>query len=264
MKTINETTNKLLQAAQVGPGPAPKPADSLCLPSCPICGGAGWIRYEVPFGHPKYGRIDPCPKAPPESRLFDNHGLTVYERKTLTWNQIRKRENVEGAIEQVARSLQRGRGVGYLYGGKGLAKTLLLKTACATWTRLGGGVFHFTTLADVLEDLRTAYDDDEPQRALKAKEEKYFSYPMLAIDEIGAQRLTDFGTEKFFSLINRRHESGTERGESRLTLMAGNVSPKEIDSRITDRLEDGRNFVYKLTGESYRPKLEWKDNDERN
>lgn len=233
--------------------------ENLCIPSCPICGGAGWVRLDVPSTDKRFGRLFPCPSLPSGSKQFNNHGLTEHERKTLTWRTIKNRENVGQALKAVKETLQRGKGQGYLYGGAGLAKTLILKTACAEWARAGRGIFHYTNLADILDDLRSAYDDDQPSRALRMKEEKYSGFSLLCIDEIGAQRLTEFGAEKFFSLINRRHEAGTERGENLITLLAGNASPKEIDFRITDRLTDGRNFIVQLTGLSYRPAATWEN-----
>ena len=214
------------------------------------------IRYEVPATDSRFGKLFPCPNTPPGSPIFENHGLTQQER-TWGWENIKDRENVKEAVRKLSAAVKRGSGLGYLYGGAGLAKTLMLKVTCAQWARTGRGVFHFTTLPLMLEDLRVAYDDDEPQRALAAKEEKYNKFPLLAIDEVGVERKTDFAMEKFFTLINNRHEQGTERGEQFLTILAGNVSPAELDFRIADRLDDGRNFIFQLVGDSYRPSLKW-------
>lgn len=230
----------------------------LCKPDCPTCGGVGFVRYEVPVDDPRFGRILPCPDLPAESSIYANHGLTATEIKSLSWSDVKKRENVLGAVAVLKEILVRGQGMGYLYGGPGLAKTALLKILCAEWVRFKRGLFHFVSLSDILEDLRRAYDDDEPQRALREKEEKYASYPLLCVDELGAERKTDFGIEKFFSLINKRHEAGVERGEKIVTVMAGNISPKELDFRIADRLSDGRNFIVRLTGDSFRPGMDWK------
>lgn len=214
------------------------------------------IRYEVPPTDSRFGKLFPCPNTPPESPIFDNAGLTPHER-TWGWSNIKLRENVNDAVRILKKAVERGKGLGFLYGGPGLAKTLMLKIACAEWARTGRGVFHFTTLPLILEDLRVAYDDPEPQRALAAKEAKYNRFPMLAIDEVGVERKTDFAMEKFFTLLNNRHEQGVERGEEFLTIMAGNISPSQLDFRIADRLDDGRNFIVQLQGESYRPLLEW-------
>lgn len=227
-----------------------------CRPDCSICGGVGFIRYDVPRDDSRFGKLFPCPNIPAESPIFDNHGLTQQER-TWTWANIKARENVGDGIKVLSKAIKRGSGIVYLYGGPGLAKTLMLKIACAEWARKGAGVYHFTSLTMILEDLRNAYDDDEPQRALAEKERKYTRFPLLAVDEVGYERKTVFAIEKFFDLVNKRHELGTERGEEILTLMCGNALPDELDFRIYDRLLDGRNAIVKLTGESYRPSLKW-------
>lgn len=233
------------------------PAKVLCRPDCPDCGGVGYLRYDVPFGHPLFGKLAPCPNLPANSSIFSGHGLSAEEIGSLSWQGIKNRENVTEAVNAVKGLFERGTGMGYLFGGVGLAKTLLLKTMCAEWYRGQRGMFHYTTVTDILEDLRLAFDDDEPQRALRDKEAKYLSHPLLAIDELGAERKTEFGIEKFFALVNRRHEAGTEHGDGLVTIMAGNVSPNELDFRIADRLTDGRNFIVRLSGESFRPAMKW-------
>ena len=238
---------------------APQPSSTprlLCLPDCPVCGGVGYVRYDVPFGDPRFGKLSPCPKLPAESSIYENHGLTVAEIKASTWTDIHPRENVGKAIEKVRDLLDYGNGMGYLYGGAGLAKTKLLKIACAEWARAGRGIFHFTTQKDILDQMRAAYDDDQPQRKILEVQEKFVAFPFLAIDEITTARSTEFKIEQFFHVVNKRHEAGTELGEGIVTLMAGNASPRELDFRITDRLTDGRNFVLQLTGASYRPTLQ--------
>lgn len=234
----------------------PAPARLLCRPDCDVCGGFGYFRYDVEFSDPRFGKTFPCPNLPPESSLFENHGLTAAQIKAFAWSEIVERENVSRAVIAIRELLKSGNGLGYLYGGAGLAKTKLLQIACAEWARSGRGIFHCTTQKDILDDMRLAFDDNEPQRAIRDKQEKYIGYALLAIDEVTVERSTEFKIEQFFHVVNKRHEAGTERGEGFVTLMAGNVSPRELDFRITDRLTDGRNFVVQLTGESYRPSLE--------
>ena len=48
-----------------------------CSPSCPKCGGIGYLRFDVPVGHPKFGRLERCPRA---------HALAV--EKSLQANEI--------------------------------------------------------------------------------------------------------------------------------------------------------------------------------
>lgn len=253
MKSISDVLREKKFMTVASPS---SPSRILCRPDCDVCGGIGYIRYDVERTDPRFGKVFPCPKLPPESSIYEGHGLTAAEIKSATWSDIKARENVDQAVRAIRSLLEYGNGMGYLYGGAGLAKTKLLQIACATWARAGRGVFLLTTQKDILDDMRTAFDDDEPSRAIQGKQEKYIGYSLLAIDELTVERSTDFKVEQFFHVVNKRHEAGTERGEGYVTLMAGNVSPQQLDFRITDRLTDGRNFIVKLTGESYRPYLE--------
>jgi hypothetical protein len=236
-----------------------EPARVLCRPDCEICGGIGYFTYDVEPGHKYFGRLQACSNIPAESSILDGHGLTIFERGELNFSRIKARENVGEAINALRKALKTGRGVGYLYGSPGLAKTVLLKILCAEWARQGNGVFHFCTQKEFIDQMRLCFDDNEPQRAIKDKQDKFTGYPLLALDEITTDRNTPFLVDEFFHLINKRHELGTEKGLPYLTVMAGNVSPKQLDYRITDRLTDQRNFIVQLTGESYRPFMEADD-----
>jgi DNA replication protein DnaC len=181
--------------------------------------------------------------------------LTAGEIRSSNWSDIKVRENVTEATQAIQDLLEYGNGLGYLYGGAGLAKTKVLQIACAEWARAGRGIFHFTTQKDILDQMRTAYDD-EPQRRILEMQNKFIAFPLLAIDELTTERSTEFKVEQFFHIVNKRHEAGTERGEGFITIMAGNIAPHELDFRITDRLTDGRNFIVQLTGESFRPHMQ--------
>jgi hypothetical protein len=38
----------------------PEPSAAAEPPACPICAGAGWLKDDVPFGHPNFGVLFPC------------------------------------------------------------------------------------------------------------------------------------------------------------------------------------------------------------
>ena len=238
----------------------------LCNVDCEVCGGIGYVRCDVPMDDPRFGKLIPCPNLPPESSIFEGHGLTARQLRESNWSSIDMRKDetdpnvtkaIAEAIAKLKGLLQRGGGLCYLYGGPGLAKTKLLQIFCAQWVRQGRGIFHLTTQKDILDQMRKAYDDDEPNRKIVEVQDKFIAYPLLAIDELTVERSTDFKVEQFFDTVNKRHEAGVERGEQFVTIMTGNIAPRDLDFRITDRLTDGRNFIVKLTGESYRPMMEW-------
>lgn len=35
-------------------------SNGYCAPDCPEYGGVGYIRYDVPLGHPKFGKVERC------------------------------------------------------------------------------------------------------------------------------------------------------------------------------------------------------------
>lgn len=245
---------------------APSPIlrkEILCNTNCDVCGGVGFVRYDVPMDDPRFGKMWPCPKLPPDSTIFDGHGLTSREIATLDWNVLTERENIRDGIQAMEGLLKRGRGMVYLHGGAGLAKTRMLQILCAKWARSGRGLFHLTTQKELIDFIRVAYDDDEPQRAVRDREDMFIRrFSLLAIDEVTTERSTDFKVDEFFHIINKRHEAGVEYGGNFATVMTGNISPKQLDYRILDRLSDGRNQIVKLDGDSYRPAMEWTDEPE--
>lgn len=250
---MNTTIKDVIAKGEFMTANSPKSTEKkLCNPGCEICGGIGFVRFDVPLDDPRFGKLLPCPSLPLDSSIYDNHGLNLDERGWM-WSKIISRNNVDTAIIIVRQALHNKNGLVYLWGGPGLAKTLILKIACAEFARRGYGIFHYAGLPAILDDLRVCFDDDEPQRALRDKQEKYKGYSLLAVDEIGVERKTDFAIEEVFKLIDARHEAGVERSELKLTLMAGNTPPNQLDFRIADRLSDGRNAIFQLTGESARP-----------
>lgn len=256
MNTVN-TVASVLKEGKWKESPSPSGSDyGRCSSDCQ-CGGVGFFSYDVPREHELFGRIVPCPNLPAENPYWRGRGLSVSELNTLTWDSLDIRENLAGVIEQLKAEVKRGQGLGYIYGGPGLAKTKLLKITCAEWKRSGQGGYLFTTQKAILDDLRAAFDDDEPQRAIRDLQNRISSIPLLCIDEITNERNTEFKVEEFFDLINRRHEAGVEGKQNILTIMAANISPADIDYRIRDRLNDARAMVYKLTGKSYRPAMKW-------
>ena len=82
----------------------PHPASSQsgdCSPDCAVCGGVGYIRYEVPHGHPKFGKLERCPRAQAVAvknslqtgEIDPRVGLTADELRDLSWDLVKKGVN---------------------------------------------------------------------------------------------------------------------------------------------------------------------------
>ena len=62
MNHISDLTPEGIQTAN-NDGEIPQPIQhGDCSPDCPECGGIGYIRYEVPVGYPKFGKVERCRK----------------------------------------------------------------------------------------------------------------------------------------------------------------------------------------------------------
>ena len=65
MESLGDILKRLQQ--QISSGAADYPAEWLAAeaeedaePGCPVCGGRGWVRRDVPLKHPDFGRAFPC------------------------------------------------------------------------------------------------------------------------------------------------------------------------------------------------------------
>jgi len=75
-------------------------------------------------------------------------------------------------------------------GGYGTAKTLILKTAVAEAPRADKEAV-YTSMVDLLDELRAAYDENKASRALVERIHYYTALPLLALDEIDRVKETN-------------------------------------------------------------------------
>jgi len=232
-----------------------------CIPNCPNCHGLGWVKHDVPVGHKDFGQVFPCRNAPLSSTVYSESGLTLNERG-YTWKQLQARddkkaqESLKVAAHTIKDVLAAKRGIVTLYGGNGLAKSLLLKIAIAETLRTRPGAMpRYILMSEIMEDLRRSFDAERPGASLKEMTDTYKRYPVLAIDELGVERDTAFTEEQRFILIDHRYNAAIENDEPLITLLATNLPLNEFPPRIYDRLRDGRCHVVQMVGESLRPGL---------
>ena len=61
MKSLAEVLDRVARDHPVAQPPEQAAAQAAADPSvCPICHGAGYVVYDVPVGHPDFGRPQPC------------------------------------------------------------------------------------------------------------------------------------------------------------------------------------------------------------
>lgn len=227
-------------------------------PLCEICHGLGYFRYDVQFGHPEFGKLQPCHCTNYTNLMGEKSGLTLHER-SWNWDKIRNVGDAHLAINAVQKVLKRGYGWVYLWGGYGQAKSVILKIAVAQYLQTGKAAY--VRMAEIIDNLRQAYDqeNDSAERRL----EFWSSMPFLAIDEFDRMRDTEYAGERRFILMDRRYVDA-ERRET-ITIMAGNFDPRDpniIPGYLIDRIFDGRFEVVHLGGKSMRPSMRYDEQEE--
>jgi len=97
---------------------------------------------------------------------------------------------------------------------------------------------------DLLEEIRKGYDTGNHTCESRAK-----NYHLVILDDLGAEKVTEWVREKLYSIIDSRYEG------QKPTIITTNCSPAElterIGERITDRLREMCKVV-KVDGKSYR------------
>jgi DNA replication protein DnaC len=241
-------------------------------PGCDYCLGQGHIRFDLGPGHPLFGEVFPCPYLPVEHEFFAQSGLSPRERLSMSVDSIEPRENVMEAVEVIKDVIKQGRGFVYLYGGYGLAKTLILKVVVAEWLRgfqkrslesvdSEEGIKPFrwaeyTFMESIIDKFRGAFDSPNPNRAMTEIAQRYNRTSLLCIDEIGVGVESQFSATKQFFLLDYRYQAAIEQRLNLITIMASNHTPGELPGRLRDRIEDSRCHSIELTGESFRLEAE--------
>lgn len=137
-----------------------------------------------------------------------------------------------------------GRGA-YLYGEPGTGKTWAAACAVRLWVRshLGesGGRAWMVTAADLLEGLKRDMDERDPKAWERARRAR-----LLVLDDLGAERPTDWARERLEALLDARLRSGgVTVATSNLRIgelrdLWGGVEGKRMASRLSGLCGKGR------------------------
>jgi DNA replication protein DnaC len=246
---IDETLRRIAAGTLTGKTAQNEPADEFRMhdlpgnPDCPLCGGVGYLRQDLPVGHPDFGQLQVCSCRHAEisqrihRRLFELSNLDELEHLTFENFQPRGRiglrpaqaETLELAYNQSRLFAQNLQGWLLLQGDYGCGKTHLA-AAIANFSVNMGVPTLFITVPDLLDTLRFAYDD--PQATFEQRFDQIRTAPLLVMDDFGTQNATPWAQEKLFQIINYRYIN-------RLPLVVTtNLMLEEIEGRIRSRLED--------------------------
>ncbi|MCJ7435537.1 MAG: ATP-binding protein [Anaerolineales bacterium] len=215
-------------------------------PNCPHCGGAGYVRFDVPLGHEKFGKIESCVCRAKDvaegarTRLFalsnlDRLSHLTFENFNPTGNEKAKfmssqeKESLQEAHEICENFACLQTGWLLLEGGYGCGKTHLA-AAIANHSVNHGIATLFITVPDLLDSLRFAYAD--PETTFEQRFEEIRNSGLLILDDFGTQNATAWAQEKLFQIINYRYTNKLP------TVITTNLMLDQIEGRIRSRLQD--------------------------
>jgi len=250
---ISETLKKLAagtskassptSSSTEGPKTAASGADLLGDPDCPFCHGLGYLRRDLPLGHPDFGKLELCScrqadvRARIRERLFSLSHLDELQQMTFETFEAHGRlglgeeqkASLERAFNQATAYAQSLHGWLLIHGGYGCGKTHLAAAIANACVGLGVPTL-FLTVPDLLDSLRSAYSGEDT--AFDERFDQVRQAPLLVLDDFGTQNATDWAREKLFQILNHRYINRLP------TVVTTNLALEEIEGRIRSRLLD--------------------------
>jgi len=211
--------------------------------TCPICKGVGYLRADVPVGHPDFGKLIPC-----TCRLAELAQRRVAALRTLSDLGILarmtfetfipeghgmpsdKQVNLRWAYEEAWAFAKKPEGWLVLKGGYGCGKTHLAAAIANDCVERGQPVL-FITVPDLLDHLRASFAPTSPA-GYNERFEEIRTAPILILDDLGTESSTPWAQEKLFQIFNYRYNAHLP------TVITTNHELEEIPLRLRSRLVD--------------------------
>ena len=248
MESLGDILKRLQQ--QISSGAADYPAEWLAAaeegdaaPACPVCGGRGWVRRDVPLKHPDFGRafLCTCQRELDDGhrlerlRRFSNMGSLAsvsLEAITPSGASAEARARFEAALEAARAYADEPRGCFMLVGGSGTGKTHLAAGIANRLMERGAPVF-FAFVPDLLDHLRATYGPDADV-SYDELFEQVKTVPVLVLDDLGTHSTTPWAEEKVYQVLNHRYVNELP------TVVTSSVALDRLDPRLHQRLLNPR------------------------
>jgi DNA replication protein DnaC len=205
--------------------------------ACPlgVCDGSGWILGPEDVARPCECRAARLNKGrsrgissviPPRYRgvSFDRPPVSDMARDLQTKIAVNE---VKGFADDLEARLQEGRGL-WLFGDTGTGKTTLAMLISKAALEAGKTVAIYS-LPKLLARIRRTYDSEPGGDSYLSFFERLTSVDLLHIDDLGAEKRSDWVLEQLYALVNERYEA------QRSILITTNLPHPELEEQIGSR-----------------------------
>jgi len=219
-------------------------------PDCKVCGGIGYVRRDLPVGHPDFGRVEVCScrqdsiRGRIREQLYSFSHLDQLQELTFeTFDPLGSRllgdqhqASIKSAFEAARAFAETPSGWLLIQGRFGVGKTHL--AAAVANHCVGRGLpTIFLTVPDLLDNLRYTFSSEDT--TFEERFEQIRQAPLLILDDFGTQNTTDWAREKLFQILNYRYVNHLP------LVVTTNLALDELEGRIRSRLLDA-DLVHKV------------------
>jgi DNA replication protein DnaC len=200
-----------------------------------VCDGSGWILGPEDVARPCECREERLNRGrsrgissviPPRYRgvSFDRPPVSDMARDLQTKIAVNE---VRGYIDDLEERLQEGQGL-WLFGDTGTGKTTLAMLISKAALEAGKTVAIYS-LPKLLARIRRTYDSEPGGDSYLSFFERLTSVDLLHIDDLGAEKRSDWVLEQLYALVNERYEA------QRSILITTNLPHPELEEQIGSR-----------------------------
>jgi DNA replication protein DnaC len=200
--------------------------------ACPlgVCDGSGWILGPEDVARPCECRGERLRRARSRgiaSVIPAKYRGVSFDRPPVTEIEPMVVRVVRSFTEDLGANLDSGRGL-WLMGDTGTGKTTLAMLVSKTALSAGHSVAIYS-LPKLLARIRRTYDAEAGQDSYLALFELLTSVDLLHIDDLGAEKRSDWVLEQLYALINERYET------QRSILVTTNLDEAALEEQIGPR-----------------------------
>lgn len=206
-----------------------------------ICGGLGYVRYDLPVDHPQFGQLFRCPNSTADPQRVDRlrklGNLDAFAGKTFAsfftdppGLSNTQAQSLKTAYDAALNYANAPDGWLLLEGTYGCGKTHLAAAVGNARLQYEDAVLFITT-PDLLDHLRNTYGANS-EMGYDEMFDRLRSAPMLILDDLGVENPSAWAQEKLFQLLNHRYTYKLP------TVITTNADLDALDPRIRSRLLD--------------------------